>query len=401
MLWQFSGIDSKSALRLITPNCFDAIPHPKDVLQPAGYLLDSAPVAVLTHEGSQRLPNYELWDDTFQYLISAYGEIVDENGAPGVPREHGLKRIPGVLFHRREPTTCILDASHGEDIKSAHLGIALLNVMIMRLSKVQGENQPVLSGNLAAMASGQTANGEKPLMLPPEVVASMLNMKTDPDHYLKVKKDKITSVAQTYGMSYEQFSMTESPAPSGKTYQIRREKLTELRLEQRMRAVHHEALVVELMGFDSTGMRVDYQEQAMPTDAVEELSLLADKMKLGLDSEVSYLMRKDPDLTREDAIALIKSNLTDYAGLIQWVRALNMPSGANAANPGQDAIDNGATSDEGKGGGSLTNAHGAVMAVLSGMAGAANNGNGGGGSNGKQVGPSNSPVFGGVNNDGL
>lgn len=338
LIWQFEGV-AGNKLRIVTPEAFDAIPDPRDYLVAAGFLIDFAPVTMLPN--AERLPHWELWDDTYRYRISGDGRMCNAQGDTiAVPETHGLSRIPGVLLHRREPTTCILDASYGEDIKSTHLGCALLDLMIMRLSKTQGENQPVLQGNLAAMATGQTMDGENPLALPPEVVASVLNMKTDPDHYLTVKRDKITSCAQSYGMSYEHFQNAESD--SGKAYLVRREKLTELRLEQRGRAVMHERQVAELMGFDPDGMRVDFQEQAIPTDAAEGVDLLDKKMHMGLDSPVAYLMRNDPDLTREDAKKLLLDNLEDYANLIISVRALNVPAKGDAANPGRTPQENGA-----------------------------------------------------------
>ena len=343
LVWQFTGADDKKRLRLVTSDMFDAIPNPRDPLQEAGLLIDAAPQTVLQGEAAWALPHWEIWDDTYRYQISKRGHLVDDAGTPvAKPLEHGLGRIPAVLLHRREPTTAILDASRGSDIGSAHLGVAMLNVMIMRLSKAQGENQPVLQGNLASMATGQLRDGERPLVLPPEVVASMLQMKTDPDHYLRVKKDMLASVAQTYGMSYEQFTMGESSdTASGKVYALRREKLTEIRLEQRRRAVMHEAQVVSLIGFDSDELKTDFQEQAIPSDPNEEVGLLRDKMKLGLDSPVSYLMRKDPDLSRTDALDVLSANLRDYAVLIQLVRALNMPADGDADNPGQTPQDNG------------------------------------------------------------
>lgn len=341
LLWQFKGVDDKTKLRIITPDCFDAIPDTRDKLVPAGYLIDAAPSDAWTPEQAKQLPNYEIWDDKYRYLINAYGKIVDENGNPGAPAEHGLGRIPGVLFHRREPTEAILDGDSGADIESGHISVALLNVMVMRLSKAQGENQPVLQGNLASMASGQVMNGERPLLLPPEVVASMLSMKTDPDHYLRVKKDKVTSVCLRHGISYEQYSNTEAEM-SGKAFQQRREKLTEIRIEQRGRAVAHEELTVDLMGFDASTLKTDFQEQSIPQDANEEVDLLDKKMRKGLDSPVAFLMRKDPDLSREDAVALLKNNLTDFAALIQWVRALNVSGDADAANPGATPQQNGA-----------------------------------------------------------
>lgn len=346
LIWQFKGVDDKNTLRIVTSNCFDAIPDPRDPLVPAGLIIDFAPPRMMTHGQSQGMPHWELWDDTYRYRINGEGRMVDAMGNIAVdPEAHGLGRIPGVLLHRRQPTTCILDATYGEDIKSTHLAVALLDAMIMRLSKTQGENQPVLQGNLASVASGQVMNGENPYALPPDVVLSMLNMKTSPEHYLAVKKDKITSVAQTYGMSYEMFSNSES-GDSGKLYAMRREKLTELRLEQRGRAMMHEALVVKLMGFDPEGLRVDFQEQAVPADAAEEVALLDVKMRKGLDSPVDFVMRKDPDLTRELAIKKILDNLSDFAMLVLAQRALNMPGDADAGSPGMSPQENGAANAE-------------------------------------------------------
>ena len=348
LLWQFRGVGDMTSLRIVTPDHFDAIPDTRDALVPAGFVIDTEPTTILTGELKSRLPHWEIWDDTYRYLINAQGNLVDSTGTPQAsPVEHGLGRIPGVLFHRREPTESILDSDYGADIESGHIGVALLNVMVMRLSKAQGENQPVLQGNLAGMASGQVMNGERPLLLPPEVVASMLSMKTDPDHYLRVKQDKVTSVARRYGIGYEQYSLQETgDSASGKTYAARREKLTEIRLEQRVRAVKHEEMTRDLIGFEGLDMDVDYQEQAIPQDASEEVDLLDKKMRKGLDSPVSFMMRKDPDLTRDEAKQKILDNLEDFGMLVMAARALNAPAGGDAFEPGRSPQENGADNAE-------------------------------------------------------
>jgi hypothetical protein len=352
LLWQFKGVNDQTSLRLVTPDTFDAIEDPRDRLVPAGFVLDAFPITALPPEMASKLPHYECWDDTYRYLISAEGKLVDEVGTPVTrPLEHGLGRIPGVLFHRREPTSAILDASTGEDIKAAHLGVALLNILIMRLAKSQGEQHPVLTGELARMASSQTLHPERPMALPPGVTIELLQMISDPEHYLKAKRDKLASVGARYGLAYETFMLEfGSDTGSGRSYQMRREKLTELRLEQRTRALAHEALVMKLIGFDPAGMRVDFQEQAIPLDAQEEVDLLIAKMKLGLDSPIAFLMRKDPDLSRDEAVMLLKTNLRDYAGLVQWVRALNVPGDADASNPGRSPEENGAMGGAAKNG---------------------------------------------------
>jgi hypothetical protein len=343
LLWQFTGVEDKRTLRLITPDKFDAIPDTRDELVPAGFLLDAPRASAMPKDHTDKLPAFEVWDDTYRYLINQLGQIVDETGeVVTVPIEHKLGRIPGVLFHRREPTTCILDGDSGEDIKSAHLGVGLLNVLIMRLSKSQGENHPVLKGNLAAVAANQTLHPERPIALPPGVTLEILQMVTDPKHYLDVKRDKLASVGARYGLSYESFMLELGNVATGKSLQISREKLTELRMEQRERARAHEELAVTLIGFDPTGMRNDFQEQAAPLDAQEEVDLLDSKMRKGLDSPIDYLMRKDPDLSRKDASTLLQKNLADFAILIAMVRALNIPASGDAANPGTSAQQNGA-----------------------------------------------------------
>lgn len=341
LIWQFDGADGKSKLRIVTPDQFDAIPHPNDSLVECALLIDRAPTTILQGEARAALPHYEIWDDTYRYLVNAAGTLVDATGFPvSVPIAHGLGRIPGWLLHFKEPTFSILDASQAADIESAHLGVALLEVMIMRLSKAQGERQPVLTGNLSAMAKGQSMNGEKPLLLPPEVVASVLEMKTDPDHYLKVKQDKVTSVGAAYGISYDE--MTKSGSVTGGELAARRSELTELRNQSRIQAKRNERGVVVLMGFDADGMRTDFQEQAVPQDAAEKLSLHREKVKSGLDSPIAYLQREDPDLSREGAIQLLQSNIRDYALLMVWIRALNMPGAGDIGAPGQSPEANGA-----------------------------------------------------------
>lgn len=349
LLWRTKD-EEGDELRLITPDAFDAIPHPRRKLREIGFLLDAAPGFIPQGVDPRRLPHYELWDSTYRYLISAEGKLVDENGGPASsPIEHGQDGIPGVLMHRRKPVDCILDDRAGRDITAAHLGVGLLEVMAMRLMKSQGERQPVLQGNLAAYAAGQSMDGEKPLMLPPEVVASMLDTKTDPDHYMRKSKDKVTAVCLSYGINYDQYTNSESDM-SGRAYQLRRAKLTEIRNEQVRRGIVHERRVMVLVGFDSKGMTVDYQEQTIPQDAAEEIALLKEKMPLGLDSPVQYRMRKNPEETREQAIASIRKNLAEYALLMLEVRALNMPSNANADNTGKSPQENGA--DGGKSSGS-------------------------------------------------
>lgn len=346
LLWQQAALEQgeRAQLHITTPDTFDAIPDPRaPKVRAAGYLFQVTPQSVA--EDVSSLPHFEVWDDTFRYLLNANGNLCNELGVlVPAPIEHGLGRIPGVLWHRRKPVDVILDQRAGRDFISAHLGCGLLSVMIMILAKNQGERQPMLRGNLANVAKNQSATGEGPIALPPEVDAFMLDTKTDPDHYLGIKKDKLGSVAHRYGMSYEQITYAAVPT-SGKDWQARRGKLLELRGEQLVRARTHERETIGLIGYDVRGMRTDYAEQAMPEDAREKLELWREMMKLGLASPVDYARSLNPDLSRDEAIAWIKSNLADFAALIVWLRALNLPADGDASNPGRSPEQNGADND--------------------------------------------------------
>ncbi len=336
LIWQVDDEDGEMSLNVITPDSFDAIPHPTNRLRPVAYLIDTCPTFVPEGSDPSKLKHYELWDDTYTYHLDANGiGLAIGSGKPGDPVAHELGRIPGVLFHRRMPVDRLLDARAGKDITSAHLGCGLLAIMAMRLAKSQGERQPVLQGNLANVAAGQPMDGERPLLLPPEVVASMLDTKTSPEHYLLLKAAKIASIEDTYGIPPK----VSAGADVGANYVSRRQKLTELRNEQRRRARVHEKLVVALIGFKADGFQVDHQEQAIPQDAVEEIALLDSKVRMGLDSPVLFMMRKDPDLDRDGAIAAITSNLADWAMLITMLRRLNMPTDASVQQTGNDPAD--------------------------------------------------------------
>lgn len=344
LVWQFDGVDGKTKLRVVTPDIFDAVPNPGDVTVMAGVLLEVPRVTMLDPNKAGTLPRWELWDDTYRYLINAKGQLVDEQGNPATkPTAHDLGRIPGVLLHRREPSDRCLDPRAGRDIGAAHRAVVLLNILLLRLAKTQGDKQPVLQGNLASVSKGQTADGENPLVLPPDVTLEMLNTVTDPQHLLKTKREVLTGTGGRYGISYEQLTAEDNAQTAGtaKLYLARREKLLELRTEQGRRALVNEAEVITLIGYDPIGMKVDHQEQALPQDPTEKIALIDLRMRLGMDSPVRALMREDPDLTRDEAVTLMKQNIADWAAMIKDIRALNIPLSATVANPGNNPQING------------------------------------------------------------
>ncbi|TXH41033.1 MAG: hypothetical protein E6Q97_38515 [Desulfurellales bacterium] len=329
LIWNNQTKSGKTKFRIITPDMFSVIADIDDPSEVAGVLIDSKQESSTGIVPGNDEQAFELWDDTYRYKLSPVGRVL-------AVEEHQLNRIPGFVMHYEEPDGGLLDMQSGADIVSAHLQVVLLNVMMLRLSKSQGERQPVVIGDGNNQVMAQTADGERPLFLTTGSTVQMLESVTDPDHYLKLKRDTITAVAQTYGLSYEALSYTDDM--SGRAFNARRQKLKELRDQQRLRAIQHEKQIAELLGYEDD-LTVDFTEQTIPLDAKEEIDLLDSKIKLGLDSPIDFLMRKDPDLTRDAALMRFRVNIGDRALLVELMRALNMP--AEPSEVGSDPTQNG------------------------------------------------------------
>ncbi|KAB2910232.1 MAG: hypothetical protein F9K40_03105 [Kofleriaceae bacterium] len=348
LLWLMSKPDGKRSLRIITPDAFEVVVNPADKLEPVAYILDCAPAWVPPSLFPDRssLPHYEVWDSQIAFTLNANGFLI------GDVREHRLGRIPGVLVSSRLPVDRLLDDRPGRDLESAAKAVLFLNILTLALSQTSGEQQPYLRGQLSEMAADQPQSAGRPIALPPGVEAGVLDLVTDPEHLLKVIKHVIGSVAQSYGMSYEQFTFQETAdTASGKAYTVRRQKLTELRKEQRGRAEIYEPQVAELIFGTSDGLTVDYHDQAAPMDPLEEHELFVARMNRGLDNPLAKMKRENPDLTDEAAEKKLLGNVAVVSWFYSLLRANNISLDATTATPGKTPEDNGRSAQERSSGG--------------------------------------------------
>lgn len=345
LLWHCQPEGGKRQLRIITPDRFAVIPNPRDVLDLVAVIVDVAPAWVPSGLVPDRsiLPHYEIWDSEIKIVLDGNGRML------GKPEPHGQGRIPGVLMSSRLPVDRLLEDRAGEDILAAARAVLMLNLCTLSLSLDASEQQVILKGNLAEMAADQAKTAGRPMHLPPGVDASMLNMVTNPEHLLVVVRAVIASVAQSYGMSYEQFTFQETAdTASGKAYTVRRQKLTEMRIAQRQRAIVHERDVMDLLGF-ADAQAPDFHEQEVPTDPLEEMDLLDRRCARGLDNPIAYIQRKDTDLSVEDATKRFLANLQVSGWLFTLLRQQNLSLTADASDPGKTPQENGAEGPKTKG----------------------------------------------------
>jgi hypothetical protein len=333
-----SKATDKVSLRIVTLDSCDPIAHPADPLSMAGVLIDCAPVTTLVGSQANALCHFEVWDERYVTELNASGGLVRER------YEHELGRIPGFLAHSRKPVEKLVEWERGGDIIAAQEAVALLNLLALRLAKSQGENQPILKGDLAKVATKQPMDGERPIALPPGVTVEMLQSKTDPDHYLKLLKHFIGGVAQTYGMSYEQFTFQETAdTTSGRAYSVRRAKLAEIRAQQAGRWRRSEREIVVLLERNPAGFLCDYHDPAMPTDPLEELEVEDKRWRMGQSNPVAFLRKKNPDIPDDEkASAMLATNIRITSAIWSLLRTQNAPADADAVDSGNGPQQNGA-----------------------------------------------------------
>lgn len=343
LLWHVDrGGGTKRTLRIVTPDRFDVVPNPTDALDLVAVIIDCAPAwvpSLLTNTAA--LPHWEIWDSEVRIVVNGAGRIIEA-------KPHGQGRIPGVLMSSRLPVDRLLEDRAGEDIYCAARAVLFLNLCTLSLSLDASEQQPWLRGVLSEMAADQAKTAGRALALPPGVEIGSLDLVTDPDHLLKVVRHTIASVAQSYGMSYEQFTFQETAdTASGKAYTVRRQKLTEMRIAQRQRALVHERDVSDLLGYPDA-QAPDFHEQEVPTDPLEEMDLFDRRCARGLDNPIAYLQRKDTDLSVEDATRRFLANITVTAWLFTLLRMKNLSLTGTAGAPGQTPEENGAMGPQAK-----------------------------------------------------
>lgn len=345
LLWHVVR-NGKRSLRIITPNDFAVIANPKDRLDLVAVLIDTKPAWVPSYiPDGRRMTHFELWDSEVVVRLDADGLPVGNAVA------HGQGRIPGVLMHSRLPVESLLNSDVGNDIYAAARAVMFLNLMVVVVSQASGEKLPLLKGNLAAMTADQPKMAGRPIALPPGVDAEMLDAVTDPEHFLKSCKHVVASVAQSYGMSYEQFTFAETAdTASGKAYSVRREKLNELREEQRQRAMVHEGEVADLLGFAGEQLRPDFHEQALPTDPIEEMDLLDRRMNRGLDNPIDWYQRKNPDASYDESKAFVVKNMAVVMWFFALLRGANISTSDTPESPGKTPEENGADGAAARGG---------------------------------------------------
>lgn len=278
------------------------------------------------------------WHETV--MMNADGEALAHTAKP-----HGHDRIPWILLTLEPPDGCLLDEFTGEDLIAAHEAQWFLQIHHLKESK-DSTVQTVVLGDTSTAIRRQVNDTAMTGQLPEGVDFRTVDRGMD----VKIFTEGAKYVAETAGANYgiAPAVMRGESVTSADARELQRLPLRELRLQQHipMREFERELAAVQAMvvstkrsdlSFTTDGWGVNFADPQTPLGTKEALEVFEQERRMTLTSTREYLMKRDPDLSPEQADEKIRSYVEDELARNLMMRPLHQVSGS----PGADTPDSG------------------------------------------------------------
>jgi hypothetical protein len=192
----------------------------------------------------------------------------------------------------------------------------VLNTYINYLVKTQSFKQIAFSGTVGPDVLNAISDPLYPLVVPEGATAAVLDLNTQLAAIDQVIKGKVMAIANNYGISSENFSVTGTLA-SGYALKIANRSLEEIRTADRevARRVEDQLFVLtrlinnleypepipEELALDWDPGEIEY-----PASQAEEQGHWNFEFDNGISNAIDYLIEENPDLTREEAMVKLE-----------------------------------------------------------------------------------------------
>jgi hypothetical protein len=320
-------------LDVITPAKFSAVRHPMDPSLCIGIIVEND--FAISRIG-QSPPKWTLWTAAESIMFDVNGQALEETHRP-----HAFGAIPALLFTLEPPDGKLIDCETGDDLVAAHKSIWFLNVVHMKEAK-SATKQPVLQGDLSRVARNQADDSEVPLILPDGTTATTLDRAMDLSMFTASARHVYETAAANYGLASS--LLHHQGVQSADARELLRVPLRELRLQQQIPFRDFERDLAIIMSkvvadkrpdlaFNLDGWTIDFADPQTPLGTHEAQVVLEKDLQMGFTSEVAEMIRRNPDLSPEQAESVLKRFQDDRTKRLEWMRdfmALSggMPQGA-------------------------------------------------------------------------
>lgn len=307
-----------------------------DPTKPISFIYEISQVNTHTvDEGHNRLFGY--WDiigDGHHFILDESGEIVPDGFKENIYKDkNGDPILPVVFFHAEMPRNCFWNHTRGDDLFNAYMNINMLLTWLNFLSLTQSFKQIFIEG--AEVAENSIISPLTTLKIYPfgpnaqdgNPQIGTLDLSTDPTGAMQIIKDKIAQIANNWGLSMENFTLSADKS-SGIALKLSNSSLNESRRQQIPMYKMWESDLYDVMAIvnntikgetDEQGfvyefdelpvdveMRLDPAEVKVDVDDREEYEIFRQKQAAGLASNVDWVLRENPDMTRDQAIEHLK-----------------------------------------------------------------------------------------------
>jgi hypothetical protein len=319
-------------LEVVTPDRFDPIVHPHDPTLLLGISIDLASKSV--HQLKRTAAHIVLTaHETIE--VDGEGQFIEASHKP-----HGLGRIPGVFFAVDPSSGCLFDPSATDDLESAHRAVWFENILLLKESK-SATRTTVVQGDVSATERAQADDSERAIHLQDGASASTLDRSMD----LKMFRDTAQNIYQTAAANHgiPPSIIDHSGTQSAEAREVIRAPLKELRVSQQvpLRDVERELAEVQSVvyapieecKFTTDGWSVDFADPQTPLGQKEGVELFKAEREVGLTSTIAEVLRRNPDLSRDQAKAIIllfgQDELWRQENVLQKLSAIQGSMGAS------------------------------------------------------------------------
>jgi hypothetical protein len=222
-------------------------------------------------------------------------------------------------------------------------------VLLVKESK-SATKQLAVTGDTSTATLGQSSDTETELVLPEGVTTSSIDRGMDLAQFRDNADHILERAAANHGLPPSVLHHRDSS--SGQEIHLRRIPLRELRRQRIpvMRGVERDLADLQARinaselpeyTFAIEGWRIDFGEVQQPLTEAEQDAVFEKRRQLGVTDTIEELMRRNPDLTSEQAEEVLKKHIAVETNRVFLMRSLQAMSGAmGTATPDAPKRDN-------------------------------------------------------------
>lgn len=327
--------DGNVVLRVLTP---DQVYVEVDAEDPAKMSLFAYAADIVDYEGKPRLV-WVVYTSEERWYCDANGNPLDINPMDGevydAANAYGL--IPAVPFPAEFQIRSFYNVTWNRDAAEANLKIGLLNTYMNYLVKTQSFKQITLSADkIPEGLKDQILDPLMPLVLSGNATAATLDLNTQLGSIDTVIRGKVAAIANNYGISNENFTLT-TQAASGFSLKIANQSLQDIREADIPLCSSVEQALYDIMSKMVDGLPEGAEiafnpgEVAWPEEWTTEQARWEFEFKNGVASPVDYVIARDPEKSRDEAVEYIRTRQKEIRTLKPSMSAWDMVLGGSGA----------------------------------------------------------------------